>query len=286
MKKVQADIIVVGAGHAGMEAAFVCSRLGHKVLLLTTNTNRLSFMSCNPAIGGLAKGHIVREIEALGGKMSEAADASCLQFKRLNQRKGPAVRGRRMQCDKSVYSKTMQDFLLKDPRILLKEAEVKKIRVKSNKCLGVVLKDGSFISSHAVLITTGTFMGACMHVGKKLQAGGRLGDKASVGLSDQLRELGFNVHRLKTGTPPRIHKNSINFEKTERQSGDANFLPFSVLSPKTPKLKQLDCYLTYTNEKTHEIIRSQLKNSPLFQGIIQATGPRYCPSVEDKIFSF
>ncbi|MCY4321986.1 MAG: FAD-dependent oxidoreductase, partial [Bdellovibrionaceae bacterium] len=279
------DLIVVGAGHAGVEAALVAQRLGLKVLLLSTNLSRVSFMSCNPAIGGLAKGHIVREIEALGGQMGFNADKSCIQFKRLNQRKGPAVRGRRMQCDKAFYSQLMKDFVKKQ-KLELKEIEVKKVKIKNSICKGVITKDGVYIPSQAVVITTGTFMRAIMHIGKKKSEGGRLGDKATKGLSEQFLQIGFKVHRLKTGTPPRLDKNSINFEKTLLQKGDKEFQPFSLLSGIKPNLKQIDCYLSHTTEKTHEIIRKHLKDSPLFSGAVTGLGPRYCPSVEDKVTRF
>lgn len=285
MKRTNYDLIVVGAGHAGVEASLVAERLGLNVLLATTNSKRISFMSCNPAIGGLAKGHIVREIEALGGQMGLGADKACIQFKRLNQKKGPAVRGRRMQCDKSLYTKIMKEFV--DTRPLdLKEMEIKALKIEKDKCLGVITKEGLFISSRAVVITTGTFMKAIMHIGQDQSPGGRVGDKSSEGLSDQLLTLGFKVHRLKTGTPPRLHKDSIDWSKTQIQKGDEEFYPFSVLSSNKPELPQIECFLTYTNEKTHEIIRSYLKDSPLFSGAVTGPGPRYCPSVEDKVIRF
>lgn len=284
--KAEYDLIVVGAGHAGVEAALVAERLGLKVLLATTNSQRVSFMSCNPAIGGLAKGHIVREIEALGGQMGFSADRACIQFKRLNQKKGPAVQGRRMQCDKALYSQIMKAFVEARPGISLKEVEISSLRIKNSSCLGVVTKDGIFIPSKAVVITTGTFMRAVMHVGKKQKSGGRVGDQSSEGLSDQLFRLGFKVHRLKTGTPARLDGGTIDWDKTQAQKGDKDFCPFSVLSSNRPELPQIKCFLTYTNEKTHEIIRSHLKESPLFSGAVTGPGPRYCPSVEDKITRF
>ncbi|MDE0092292.1 MAG: tRNA uridine-5-carboxymethylaminomethyl(34) synthesis enzyme MnmG, partial [Oligoflexia bacterium] len=279
------DLVVVGAGHAGVEAALAAERLGLRVLLATTNLSRISFMSCNPAIGGLAKGHIVREIEALGGQMAWNADKSCIQFKRLNQKKGPAVRGRRMQCDKALYAQFMKDFVQKQ-KLELKELEVKALKIKGNLCEGVITKDNVFISSKAVVITTGTFMKAVLHIGSEQLAGGRVGDGATVGLSDQLSQLGFKVRRLKTGTPPRLDKGSIDFDKTSLQEGDKEFQPFSLLSPAQPGLSQINCYLTYTTEKTHEIIRFHLEDSPLFSGAITGLGPRYCPSVEDKVTRF
>ena len=286
MKSQTYDLIVVGAGHAGVEASFVAERLGLKVLLATTNSHRVSFMSCNPAIGGLAKGHIVREIEALGGQMGLGADKACIQFKRLNQKKGPAVRGRRMQCDKSLYTQIMKNFVNQSPNLELKEIEIKALKIQKNQCMGVITNDDVFISSKAVVITTGTFMKAVMHTGKEQRSGGRSGDKATEGLSDQLLSLGFKLNRLKTGTPPRLHKDFIDWEKTQRQKGDKEFYPFSVLSSNKPELPQIDCFLTYTNERTHEIIRSYLRESPLFTGAVTGPGPRYCPSVEDKVTRF
>ncbi len=286
MAKESYDVIVVGAGHAGVEAAFVGARLGLKVLLATTNTDRISFMSCNPAIGGLAKGHIVREIEALGGQMALAADESCIQFKRLNQRKGPAVQGRRMQCDKDLYTKKMKEFVLNEQNIDLRNLEIQKLHIKNSNCLGVVTKEGVIILGKTTIITTGTFMKAVMHIGGKQKEGGRVGDKSTKGLSTQLEQLGFRVQRLKTGTPPRIHKDSIQWEKTKIQQGDQDFWPFSLLSSIKPNLPQIACYLTYTNEKTHEIIRKSLGDSPLFTGAVTGTGPRYCPSIEDKVIRF
>ena len=279
------DAIVVGAGHAGVEASLVLERQGLKVLLATNNLSRISFMSCNPAIGGLAKGHIVREIEALGGQMAVNADQSCIQFKRLNQKKGPAVRGRRMQCDKALYTSFMTDFIKKQ-NIELRELEVKALKIRGERCEGIITKEDIFIPSQAVVITTGTFMRAVMHIGFQQSEGGRVGDNATIGLSDQLAELGFKVHRLKTGTPPRVAKESLDFSKTSPQLGDEDFQPFSPLSPSHPKLDQVTCYLTYTNEQTHEMIRSHLKDSPLFSGAVQGPGPRYCPSVEDKVTRF
>ena len=279
------DAIVIGAGHAGVEASLVLERLGLKVLLATNNLSRVSFMSCNPAIGGLAKGHIVREIEALGGQMAFNADQSCIQFKRLNQKKGPAVRGRRMQCDKTLYTHFMTDFITKQ-KIDLKELEIKSLKIEGGECKGVITKDEVFIPSQTVLMTTGTFMRAVMHIGSQQLEGGRVGDKATIGLSNQLADLGFKVYRLKTGTPPRVDKESIDFSKTDIQIGDKDFQPFSPLNSSQPKLEQIACYLTYTNEQTHELIRSHLKDSPLFSGAVQGPGPRYCPSVEDKVTRF
>lgn len=280
------DVIVVGAGHAGVEATAAAHRLGLKVLLITSNLDRMAYMSCNPSIGGLAKGHMVREIDALGGEMARAADETCIQFKRLNSRKGPAVRGSRAQCDKDLYSIYMSDFLKSRPGLTIRQSEVKTLILKSGRCEGVVTDEGISIAASAVIMTTGTFMNAVMHIGLKQMSGGRVGDKATTGLSDQLAEEGFRVTRLKTGTPARLHRDSIDWSKTTPAYGDERFIPFSFTSSKTLKLPQVACFLSYTNEKTHEIIRSNLDKSPMFCGIIQGIGPRYCPSIEDKITRF
>lgn len=280
------DIIVVGAGHAGIEACLAPARLGLKTLLITTNLDRIGYMSCNPSIGGLAKGHMVREIDILGGQMGVAADQSCIQFKRLNSSRGPAVRGSRAQCDKHVYSDLQKAVLKSQPNLDLHESEVKSLILKGNLCEGVVLQDGSEIFATSVILTTGTFMNGVMHFGLKQIAGGRIGDQASIGLSDQLAAFGFEVKRLKTGTPARLHKDSIDWSKTTEQYGDDVFYPFSHTSEKKFYLPQVACYLSNTTEKTHEIIRANLDKSPMFCGVIEGVGPRYCPSIEDKITRF
>lgn len=280
------DIVVVGAGHAGIEACLAPARLGLRTLLVTTNLERIGYMSCNPSIGGLAKGHMVREIDVLGGQMGIAADRSCIQFKRLNSSRGPAVRGSRAQCDKHVYSALQKKALESQPGLSLLEGEVKRLLLDGPACEGVVLQDGSEIRAKSVIITTGTFMNGVMHFGLKQIAGGRIGDQASVGLSDQLAEFGFEVKRLKTGTPARLHRNSIDWSKTEPQYGDAVFYPFAHNSAREFYLPQVACYLSSTTEKTHEIIRNNLHKSPMYCGMIEGTGPRYCPSIEDKITRF
>lgn len=279
------DVIVVGAGHAGIEACLAAHRLGVKTLMVTTNLDRIGYMSCNPSIGGLAKGHMVRELDVLGGAMGMAADETCIQFKRLNGKKGPAVRGSRAQCDKDLYCAYMRD-LLRTKGLPIVQSEAKSLLLEGNRCCGIVTEDGVSIRSKAVVITTGTFMNAVMHIGLKQISGGRVGDKATQGISDQLRSFGFRVGRLKTGTPARLYKDSIDFSKTRPESGDPIFYPFSFRSEKRLKLPQIDCYLSYTNEKTHDIIRRNLNKSPMFMGIIEGVGPRYCPSIEDKITRF
>lgn len=280
------DIIVVGAGHAGIEAAMAASRLGSKTLLITSNIQRIGYMSCNPSIGGLAKGHMVREIDVLGGQMGLAADKNCIQFKRLNSSRGPAVRGTRMQIDKNLYCDYMSKLVLNTMNLSIIESEVKSLVLVGNNCVGVRLPDSSEINAQAVVLTTGTFMNGVMHVGLTQTPGGRVGDIASVGLSNQLAELGFKVQRLKTGTPARLLRESIDWSKTQAQSGDSNFFPFSFSSPYKTQLPQIECFITRTSEKTHEIIRANLHRSPIYCGIVEGLGPRYCPSIEDKVMRF
>lgn len=281
----QFDLIVVGAGHAGCEAAMASSRLGLNTLLLTINADRIGHLSCNPAIGGLAKGHMVKEIDALGGMMGLWADAAGIQFRILNTRKGPAVRSSRAQIDRAKYMRVVQKSIFSQPNLWVFQDTADVVLSENGRACGVKTQLGETIHSKSVLLTTGTFLKGLIHVGLDNFSGGRLGDPASNSLSDCLRELGLELGRLKTGTTPRLLKDSINFEKMEIQPGDDPPVPFSFRN-KTVPMPQVPCYLTYTNPKAHEAIRSGFDRSPMFTGAIEGTGARYCPSIEDKVNRF
>ncbi|SOB57229.1 glucose-inhibited cell-division protein [Pseudodesulfovibrio profundus] len=279
------DLIVVGAGHAGCEAAMASSRLGLKTLLLTINIDRIGHLSCNPAIGGLAKGHMVKEIDALGGMMGLWADAAGIQFRILNTRKGPAVRSSRAQIDRAEYMRVVQKSIFSQDNLWVFQDTASEILVEDGRTCGVKTELGESIPSDAVLLTTGTFLKGLMHVGLSNFKGGRFGDPASNTLSDSLRSLGFELGRLKTGTTPRLLKSTIDFDKMQIQPGDDPPQPFSFRN-KTVPLEQVPCYLTYTNPEAHDAIRTGFDRSPMFTGVIEGTGARYCPSIEDKVARF
>lgn len=279
------DIIVVGAGHAGCEAAMACSRLGMKVLLCTLNLDNIALQPCNPAVGGPAKSTLVREIDALGGVMGEVTDATYLQMKVLNSSKGPAVRALRAQSDKAEYSRYMRNLIESNENIYLKQCCITELKVENGKIIGAVDEFGIEYSTRAVVLTTGTSLEGRIFVGLRSYSAGRLGEKAAIGLSESLHKLGIETKKLKTGTPARIDKRTIDYSKMTIQPGDEE-LSFFSFKPNRPIRKTYPCYLTRTTEETHEIIRSNLDKSPMYQGLIHGVGPRYCPSIEDKIVRF
>lgn len=287
MKSSKYDVIVVGAGHAGCEAARACARMGLRTAMITMNLDLIAQMSCNPAIGGIAKGHLVREIDALGGVMGEITDAVGIQFRLLNTSRGPAVWSPRAQCDKKQYRLKMREVLESEPNLRILQAEVAALEIAESprRVTGVLLRDGRTISSEAVIITTGTFLNGLAHVGESKYSCGRNGEAPSNLLGDQLRTLGLAWTRLKTGTPPRLDGRTIDWNRFEEQKGDAVPTPFSFLTNKIER-EQISCYISYTSEKTLEILRDSIARSPLYSGQIEGVGPRYCPSIEDKVVKF
>ncbi|MTI62933.1 tRNA uridine-5-carboxymethylaminomethyl(34) synthesis enzyme MnmG [Methylophaga sp.] len=280
------DVIVVGGGHAGTEAALASARQGVKTLLLTQNIETLGQMSCNPAIGGIGKGHLVKEIDALGGIMAQAADRGGIQFRTLNSSKGPAVRATRAQADRVRYKAAVRAYLENQPNLYIFQQAVDDLVVENDRVVGVVTQVGLRFAAKAVVLTVGTFLGGLIHIGMQNHQGGRAGDPASIALSQRLRALPFRVDRLKTGTPPRIATSSIDFSQLTEQPGDDPTPVFSFLGKREHHPPQISCYITHTNEQTHEVIRNNLDRSPMYSGEIEGIGPRYCPSIEDKVVRF
>jgi tRNA uridine 5-carboxymethylaminomethyl modification enzyme len=279
------DVVVVGAGHAGCEAARACARMGLRTAMITMNSDLIAQMSCNPAIGGIAKGHLVREIDALGGVMGEVTDAVGIQFRLLNTSRGPAVWSPRAQCDKKQYRIKMREVLEREPNLRILQAEVAQLVIENARVTGVLLRDGRTISSDCVVVTAGTFLNGLAHVGEMKYSCGRNGEAPSNLLGDQLRTLGLAWTRLKTGTPPRLDGRTIDWSCFEAQSGDADPTPFSFLTEKIER-EQIKCYISYTSEKTLKILKDSIARSPLYSGQIEGVGPRYCPSIEDKVVKF
>ena len=279
------DVIVVGAGHAGCEAAVAAARVGARVALVALNLDLVAQMSCNPAVGGIAKGHLVREIDALGGVMGQITDAVGIQFRLLNTSRGPAVWSPRAQCDKKLYRIRMRQLLEDEPNLDIKQAEVIGLLSAEGRMRGVELQDGRTVAAEAVIVTTGTFLNGLIHIGERRFPAGRSGEPASVLLGEVLRSQGFRCCRLKTGTPPRLDGRTIDWDAFEPQPGDAVPTPFSFRTAAIER-EQIDCHIAYTNERTHQILQDSLRRSPLYSGQIEGVGPRYCPSIEDKIVKF
>ena len=279
------DVVVVGAGHAGCEAAVAAARIGARVALATLNLDLIAQMSCNPAVGGIAKGHLVREIDALGGIMGRVTDAVGIQFRLLNTRRGPAVWSPRAQCDKKQYRIYMRQLLEREQNLDIKQAEVVGLLIEQGRIRGVELLDGRHLRAGAVIITTGTFLNGLVHIGERTYPAGRSGEPASVMLGEVLRGLGFRCCRLKTGTPPRLDGRTIDWDAFEPQPGDSEPTPFSFRTESIDR-EQIRCHIAYTNERTHAVLRRSLRRSPLYSGQIEGVGPRYCPSIEDKVVKF
>ncbi len=280
------DVIVVGGGHAGTEAALAASRAGARTLLLTHNIETIGQMSCNPAIGGIGKGHLVKEIDALGGVMARAADQAAIHIRTLNGRKGPAVRATRAQADRALYRAAIRSAVENQPGLQMFQQGVDDLIVEGNRCRGVVTQSGLRFTAQTVVLTVGTFLGGKIHIGDVQQSGGRAGDAPSIALADRLRDLPFRVGRLKTGTPPRIDGRTIDYRQLERQPGDSPRPVFSYMGSLDDHPEQTVCHITHTNERTHEIIRQNLQRSAMYSGNIEGVGPRYCPSIEDKVVRF
>jgi tRNA uridine 5-carboxymethylaminomethyl modification enzyme len=285
MKANEFDCIVIGGGHAGVEAAHAAAKIGAKTALVTIDKSKIAAMSCNPAIGGLAKGQIVREVDALGGLMGLATDATGIQFRILNRSKGPAVQSPRAQADKYKYAEYMREVLEQENNLTIVEAMATEILVNNGRIYGIRCKGGRVYSAQAVIVTTGTFLRGLMHIGATQFSGGRLGEPASEELSDSLEQAGLVLKRLKTGTPPRLDASTVNFDKLEIQEGDKDPKPFSFLNESIDR-QQIPCWITYTNERIHKLLRDNLDRAPLYTGQIKSTGPRYCPSIESKIVRF
>ena len=280
------EVIVIGGGHAGTEACLAAARMGVRTLLLTHTVETVGAMSCNPAIGGIGKGHLVKEIDALGGIMAQAADQAGIQFRMLNSRKGPAVRATRCQADRALYKAAVRRLIENQPHLSVFQQAATDLRIEGDRVTGVVTQSGIRFSAAAVVLTAGTFLAGRIHIGMEHHEGGRAGDPPANALAARLRELALRVGRLKTGTPPRLDGRSIDFSGLTEQPGDEPLPVFSYLGSTAEHPRQVSCWITHTSPQTHDIIRGGLDRSPLFAGVIEGVGPRYCPSIEDKIHRF